>query len=197
MSTPTPPHAGRSPAKPWYKYPWPWLLMAGPAIVVVAAFYTYHLAATRNNPSLVTDDYYREGKNIALQMERDEEAERRQIRAELLISPDNNRAKVLLSGNIEPNVPIKLLWLHPARSEYDQTVEMQQQGGAAAAANRVEYAAVFQTLRPADHWYVRLEDSTGKWRVQGIWYPKRGNSLSLMPMPQPVAPNPPKTEPSS
>ena len=56
MSTPTPPHAGRSPAKPWYKYPWPWLLMAGPAIVVVAAFYTYHLAATRNNPSLVTDD---------------------------------------------------------------------------------------------------------------------------------------------
>ena len=71
MSTPTPPHAGRSPAKPWYKYPWPWLLMAGPAIVVVAAFYTYHLAATRNNPSLVTDDYYREGKNIALQMERD------------------------------------------------------------------------------------------------------------------------------
>ncbi|EEG24917.1 hypothetical protein EIKCOROL_00393 [Eikenella corrodens ATCC 23834] len=171
--------------------------MAGPAIVVVAAFYTYHLAATRNNPSLVTDDYYREGKNIALQMERDEEAERRQIRAELLISPDNNRAKVLLSGNIEPNVPIKLLWLHPARSEYDQTVEMQQQGSAAAAANRVEYAAVFQTLRPADHWYVRLEDGTGKWRVQGIWYPKRGNSLSLVPMPQPVAPNPPKTEQSS
>lgn len=197
MSTPTPPHAGRSPAKPWYKYPWPWLLMAGPAIVVVAGFYTYNLAATRNNPSLVTDDYYREGKNIALQMERDEEAERRQIRAELLISPDNNRAKVLLSGNIEPNVPLKLLWLHPARSEYDQTVEMQQQGSAAAAVNRVEYAAVFQTLRPTDHWYVRLEDGTGKWRVQGIWYPKRGNSLSLVPMPQPVAPNPPKTEQSS
>ena len=88
MSTPTPPHDGRSPAKPWYKYPWPWLLIAEPAIVVVTSFYTYNLAATRNNPSLVTDDYYREGKNIALQMERDEEAERRQIRAELLISLD-------------------------------------------------------------------------------------------------------------
>ena len=168
--------------------------MAGPAIVVAAGFYTYYLAATRNNPSLVTDDYYREGKNIALQMERDQEAGRRQIRAELLVSPDNSRAKILISGHIEPDVPLKLLWLHPARSEYDQTVAMQRQGSAAAAANRVEYAADFQALRPADHWYVRLEDSAGKWRVQGIWYPKRGNSLSLVPMPQPAAPNPPKAK---
>ena len=28
---------GQTP-KPWYKEPWPWLLMSGPAIVVVAAF---------------------------------------------------------------------------------------------------------------------------------------------------------------
>ena len=194
MSTPTPPRDNRAPAKPWYKHPWPRLLMAGPAIVVAAGFYTDYLAATRNNPSLVTDDYYREGKNIALQMERDQEAERRQIRAELLVSPDNSRAKILLSGHIEPDVPLKLLWLHPARSEYDQTVAMQRQGSAAAAANRVEYAADFQALRPADQWYVRLEDSAGKWRVQGIWYPTRGNSLSLVPMPQPAAPNPPKAK---
>ena len=194
MSMPTPPRDNGAPAKPWYKHPWPWLLMAGPAIVVAAGFYTYYLAATRNNPSLVTDDYYREGKNIALQMERDQEAERRQIRAELLVSPDNSRAKILISGHIEPDVPLKLLWLHPARSEYDQTVAMQRQGSAAAAANRVEYAADFQALHPADHWYVRLEDSAGKWRVQGIWYPKRGNSLSLVPMPQPAAPNPPKAK---
>lgn len=29
---------------PWYKEPWPWLLMAGPAIVVVACIYTIYLA---------------------------------------------------------------------------------------------------------------------------------------------------------
>ena len=187
MKPPVLPPSGSQKAEPWYRHPWPWLLMAGPAIVVAAGFYTYYLAATRNNPSLVTDDYYREGKNIALRMERDEEAERRQIRAELLVSPDNSRAKILLGGHIEPDVPLKLLWLHPARSEYDQTVEMQRQGSAEAAANRVEYTAVFQALRPADHWYVRLEDGAGKWRVQGIWYPQRGHSLSLAPVPQPAA----------
>ncbi len=30
--------------KPWYREPWPWLLMAGPAIVVVAGFLTLGFA---------------------------------------------------------------------------------------------------------------------------------------------------------
>ena len=30
----------RTPAPPWYRQRWPWLLMAGPAIVVVASMYT-------------------------------------------------------------------------------------------------------------------------------------------------------------
>jgi hypothetical protein len=30
--------------KPWYREPWPWLLMAGPAIVVVAGLFTAYLA---------------------------------------------------------------------------------------------------------------------------------------------------------
>ena len=46
MSTPTPPRDNGAPAKPWYKHPWPWLLMAGPAMVVAAGFDTYYLAAT-------------------------------------------------------------------------------------------------------------------------------------------------------
>ena len=47
---------GQTP-KPWYKEPWPWLLMSGPAIVVVAAFVTLWLAAS-NSSDLVSDDYY-------------------------------------------------------------------------------------------------------------------------------------------
>lgn len=29
---------------PWYKEPWPWILMSGPAIVVVACIITIYLA---------------------------------------------------------------------------------------------------------------------------------------------------------
>ena len=31
---------------PWYREPWPWILMAGPAIVVVAGAFTMTLAFT-------------------------------------------------------------------------------------------------------------------------------------------------------
>lgn len=34
----------REDTQPWYKEPWPWILMSGPAIVVVACFVTIYLA---------------------------------------------------------------------------------------------------------------------------------------------------------
>lgn len=36
----------REDKNPWYKEPWPWILMAGPAIVVVACLFTIYLALT-------------------------------------------------------------------------------------------------------------------------------------------------------
>ena len=51
-----------SPA-PWWKYGHVWLVVSGPAIVVVAGFITLYLAVTRPDP-LVTKDYYREGLDI-------------------------------------------------------------------------------------------------------------------------------------
>ena len=52
-----------SPSQPWYREPWPWILMAGPAIVVVAGFVTAYLAVTTND-GLVAEDYYRRGIEI-------------------------------------------------------------------------------------------------------------------------------------
>ena len=37
-----------SDSNPWYKERWPWLLMAGPAIVIVAGFITAWLAIVSN-----------------------------------------------------------------------------------------------------------------------------------------------------
>ena len=50
-------------AKSWYREPWPWLLMMGPAIVIVAGFYTLWLAI-QSNDGLVADDYYKRGLAI-------------------------------------------------------------------------------------------------------------------------------------
>lgn len=49
----------REDTQPWYKEPWPWLLMAGPAIVIVACIYTIYLAFNHFDEPLVGGAYKR------------------------------------------------------------------------------------------------------------------------------------------
>lgn len=55
---------------PWWKYGHVWLVVSGPAIVVVAGFITLYLAITRPDP-LITKDYDRQGAQINKTLESD------------------------------------------------------------------------------------------------------------------------------
>ena len=57
-------------ATPWYREPWPWLLMAGPVTVIIAGGFTAWLAVTSSD-GLVADDYYKQGLAINQTLERD------------------------------------------------------------------------------------------------------------------------------
>lgn len=48
-------------SEPWYKHRWPWLLMAGPAIVVVACAFTIYLAFTQNRDTPLVTKESRQG----------------------------------------------------------------------------------------------------------------------------------------
>lgn len=48
---------------PWWKFGHVWMVIAGPAIVVVAGFVTLYLAVRTPDP-VVADDYYRQGIEI-------------------------------------------------------------------------------------------------------------------------------------
>ncbi len=48
---------------PWWKFGHVWMVIAGPAIVVVAGFITLYLAITRPDPVL-SEDYYQKGIDI-------------------------------------------------------------------------------------------------------------------------------------
>mgnify|MGYP000858793129 FL=1 len=52
-----------TPAAPWWKFGHVWLVIAGPAVVVVASFITFYLAASGKD-TLVDEDYYRKGIEI-------------------------------------------------------------------------------------------------------------------------------------
>ncbi|MEI8156174.1 MAG: FixH family protein [Burkholderiales bacterium] len=58
MSEPKSTHAA-----PWWKFGHVWMVIAGPAIVVVASFVTFYLAASGKDP-VVDEDYYRKGIEI-------------------------------------------------------------------------------------------------------------------------------------
>jgi len=55
---------------PWYKYGHVWLVIAGPAIVVVAALATAWIAVRSPDPVL-EEDYYRRGVEINKQLAAD------------------------------------------------------------------------------------------------------------------------------
>lgn len=50
-------------AEPWWRHGHVWLLIAGPAAVVVAGFITVWIAVVNPDP-VVADDYYRRGIEI-------------------------------------------------------------------------------------------------------------------------------------
>ena len=58
---------------PCYRHRWPWLLMLGPFIVVVAAAVTVYLAVISND-GLVDGDYYKQGLAINQTTARDQSA---------------------------------------------------------------------------------------------------------------------------
>ena len=148
------------PVQPWYREPWPWILMAGPAIVVVAGVITA-VVAWRTNDVLVADDYYKEGLAINRVLARDKAAARLGISAAISFNADRMRVRILLSGQAAPNKSIKLSLLHPTRGGLDQVVELP--GGAGSL-----YEGSMAPVARGE-WRLQLEDAEGAWRLTGLW----------------------------
>ena len=56
-------HASAPPPQPWWKFPLVWMIIAGPAIVVVAGFITLWLALSQPDP-VIDENYYQKGIEI-------------------------------------------------------------------------------------------------------------------------------------
>ena len=150
-----------SQTEPWYRQPWPWILMAGPAMVVVAGFYTLYLAIIHADP-LVIDNYYKEGLAINQVMARDHLAAQRGYRAVLMLNPQRTLVRVQLTGiELPPSVRVHLV--HPANAELDREVVAVQIGDGL-------YQSSVQMV-PAARWNVELTDPGRSWRLTADWRP--------------------------
>lgn len=119
MNAMSPEHRDGKPRKPWYREPWPWLLMAGPAAVVVAGVATA-VIAFRGADGLVADDYYKQGLGINRQIARDRAALDLAIQGEIRMLPDRVQVALRASGALPDRVTLRIV--HPTRSSEDRVV---------------------------------------------------------------------------
>lgn len=149
------------PVLPWYRHRWPWLLMLGPLVVIVAGVITAWLAF-RSSDGLVADDYYKQGLAINQVTSRDRRAAALGLSAEMAFEPVRKMLRVSLRGGQgEAPKSLVLKLAHPTRGGLDQSLRLQrdESGGYSAAPNG----------DLAGRWHVALEDEAGEWRLTAIW----------------------------
>ncbi|MFS2136700.1 FixH family protein [Duganella sp. Dugasp56] len=150
-------------ATPWWKQRWPWLLMAGPALVVVAGTYTGWLAFSQQD-ALVVGDYYKQGKAINQDLRRDRLASS----LGLSVSLGYDATQGLLAGQLRRRTDdhgrTERLFVHLSHAtlpEKDIKLVVQPD----------EFGA-FQINLPMlerSRWVVLVEGEKRDWRLAGTW----------------------------
>lgn len=148
------------PVRPWYREPWPWLLMLAPAAAIAMGILMLVLGL-RSDDGLVVDDYYKRGLAINQVLDRESRAAALGLQAALSFNPQGDRVRVLLSAGGASAAPPTLRLVHPTRVGQDQTVTLAPGVGGVLDG---ELAPVSPGT-----WRLVLEDSAGQWRLAGEW----------------------------
>jgi hypothetical protein len=158
-------------SKPWYSQRWPWLLMMGPALVVVAATYTGWIAFTRQD-AMVVDDYYKQGNAINQDLRRDAAATNLGLSFNALYDAARGKfnGRLLAFGQpIAGKIYVRLS--HATQPEKDRLLDAQvSQDG--------EFTVMLPNLDKG-RWDVMVESEKRDWRLTGAWKWPQQQALSL------------------
>ncbi|WP_229464047.1 FixH family protein [Massilia sp. 9I] len=148
-------------ATPWYRHRWPWLLMVGPVLVLVAGAITTWLAISRPD-AMVVGDYYKQGKAINQELRRDRAASRLGLAFEAAYDAQAGRITGSLRTHGEPvRAPFHIRLAHPTQPERDRVLE-------ALPDARGRFSAEAPGLA-ATHWQVVVEGGARDWRLARSW----------------------------
>lgn len=146
--------------RPWYRHRWPWLLMAGPAIVIVAGVVTTYLAVVGND-GLVADDYYKRGLAINRTLEREQRAQALGLAAIVDVDAQGRATVQLVTSTPDlaaAPAALRLYLVHPTRGGLDRQAELLRGPDGI-------YAGRFESV-PAGRWRVGVD--TAEWRLPAI-----------------------------
>lgn len=153
-------HAPTVSVTPWYRQRWPWLLMLGPAIVVVAGIATL-VIAVRSDDGLVADDYYKRGLAINQTLERSDRGAALGVVAVVDLDADGHVALRLATTSSDPDAlppTLRLRLAHPTRAGEDRATVL-------VAAGEGRYTGRV-ALVEGGRWRVIVE--TDRWRLPGV-----------------------------
>jgi uncharacterized protein len=160
------PHA--APAKPWYREPWPWLLMAGPGTVIVAGIATAWIAFSGAD-GLVADDYYKQGLSINRTLARDAQAKAMGLEGEMVVR--EGVVRVTLRSTKPLPDRLSLRFAHPARASDDRVVFLARRSDSS-------WEAPVPVLAPIP-WRAIVE--TADWRIAASYDPRAATPARLEP----------------
>ena len=161
-------------ARPWYREPWPWIIIAGPASAVVAGMAMLWLAIDSND-GVVIDDYYKEGLAINQVIRRDQAAFDLRYQAQAVLSEDGSQIRLFVASAGGAPLPeaVRLRLVHSTRAGKDQTKMLTAQAGGWYGAS---------LLPPeAGRWLVTIEDPAKTWRLSGKWQLPAERAVLLEP----------------
>jgi len=145
---------------PWYKHRWPWLLMLGPALVVVAGSYTIWLAFSTRD-AMVVDDYYQRGKAINQDLRRDRVASRLGLSVTLRYDAARGLIEGSLAGSGATAGSVQVHMTHATQPDKDRVLRASLNG-------QGRFSAPLPFLE-AGRWRVMVEGEQRDWRLAGTW----------------------------
>lgn len=137
---------------PWYRERWPWLLILGPAAVLVAGAITTWIAFASAD-GLVAEDYYKQGLGINRRLAREDAAQKLGVDASLRLHA--SEIEVVLKGATPEALFVHLV--HATRAGHDLRLRLTPRKDGA-------YSAELPALPPG-RWRAAIEDARGSWRI--------------------------------
>ena len=146
---------------PWYRQRWPWFLMLGPVIVVIAGSITMWIAWTRQD-AMVVDDYYKQGKAINQDLRRDRAASALGLAFEARYDAAGGALEGSLRGLAGPvTTPYRILLAHSTQPEKDLKLDV--------VPDRLGQFRVVLPMLEQARWQVVVEGAQRDWRLAASW----------------------------
>ncbi|MCE9678457.1 FixH family protein [Shewanella sp. AS1] len=139
----------------WYKQFWPWFLIILPLCAVVASLYMLFLSIEHKD-SLVSQDYYKEGKAINMDLAKVRQAKQLGLQFELTLK--DNELTLVQHGGTPYLAALTVNFFHPTLAERDFSQVATADGDKRYRINLAE---------PLNGtWEVRLESFDTSWRIE-------------------------------